>query len=382
VTLIHSFDAALKEYIVPEHKKPLWKNYHFWAIVFIFAFLIFIYLRWPWREWDLAAGLWGWMEWLSPLYHLAVFEVQYHIVGSLLLIPVIYASIVFKWQGSLAGLILLLIGISPVLTRIWNNFDSRMINITLLISPIAIMMLIRIELEFRRKEKNTYIEREREYRTYLTKILETQEKERRKLAEELHDESVQTLLAVASYAESVELTDENMSEIKSKAAWIKEKTRSTVEDLRRMSIDLRPGILDDMGLVSALKWLTNRTNMAKWTRVHLTIENLKQELSPELEVNIFRIVQEALHNVEKHAKAKDAFINIETSSESLILSIQDNGEGFILPENFGSLVTGGKLGLIGMQERVRSLGGTFKICSKPGEGTAIAINIPFRGNPD
>lgn len=363
--------------IAMDQKKTLVKNYHFWAIVLIFAFLIIVYLPWPWRGWNLDYGIWRWMDWLAPLYDLAKFEVHYHIVGSLFLLPVIYASIVFKWQGSLIGSVILMISVLPIIVSLWGDFTMRMTNIIVLLLPITIVMIIKIELELRRKDKKIYIEREKEYQAYLTKILETQEQERRRLAEELHDGSVQTLLAVASYAESVELTDENVTEMKRKAAWIKEKIRSTVEDLRRMSVDLRPGVLDDMGLVSALKWLANRTNKALGIHVHVIIDNLDSAMDPELEVNIFRIVQEALLNIEKHSKSTEVFISIEAGTQSLKLVIRDNGRGFTLPDKLGNLVTEGKLGLIGIQERIRSLGGVLEIDSKPNAGTCLSIDIPL-----
>jgi signal transduction histidine kinase len=364
-----------------EHKNPLRKNVHFWIIISISAFLVLIYLAWPWREWNFSNGVFQWLIWLYPLYNLAVFEVQYHIIGSLFLVPIIYSSIIFKWQGSLASL-LFVIALYPLLTRIWNNVDSRITNIILLLSPIAIVLAVKIELELRQKEKDIFIEREKEYQTYLTKILETQEKERRRIAEELHDESVQTLLAVASYAESLELTENNMAEVKTKAEWIKDKTRGTVEDLRRMSIELRPGILDDMGLVSALKWLTDRINKERRVHVHLSINGLKGELDPALQVNIFRVVQESLRNIEQHAKARDAWVDIDKNIQSINITVRDNGQGFQMPEKFGDLVTRGKLGLIGMQERARSFKGTFEIHSRPGEGTILSISFPSVVNND
>jgi two-component system, NarL family, sensor histidine kinase DegS len=367
-----------REFLDKKYQRPLWKNYHLWAIILISAILILIYLTWPWRDYNYNPALWQRMTWLAPLYHLAAFEIKYHAIGILGLVPVIYASIVFKWRGSLIGSALLLIYLFPLVLRIWNDFNSQFFNIVLLLLPVSIVTAIKIELELRRKDREIYIQREQEYQIYLTKILETQEKERRRLAEDLHDGSVQTLLAVASYAESVEISDDNIAEMKIKAAWIKEKIRGTVDELRRMSIDLRPGVLDDMGLIPALKWLTSQSNKMGKMRVRLTINIIKPELLPEVEVNIFRIAQEALHNIEKHAKATEANINIDTDTESLIITIRDNGQGFVPPNKLGSLLSKGKLGLIGIQERAKSLGGTFEIQSVPKKGTLLSIRIPIQ----
>jgi two-component system, NarL family, sensor histidine kinase DegS len=373
----------MRELITVKYEKSLWKNFHLWIIGLISSILVLIYLTWPWRDWNFNAGLWQWMTWLAPLYHLAAFEVKYHAIGILFLVPVVHASFIFKWRGTLIGSLLMMIYLLPLIIRIWNDFNSVFFNIVLLLLPVSIITATKIELELRRKDKEIYFKKEQEYQIYLAKILEIQEKERRRLAEDLHDGSVQTLLAVASYAESVELSDDNINEMKIKAAWIKENTRRTVEELRRMSIDLRPSVLDDMGLIPALKWLTSQFNNTGNMRVHLNINNFKQILQPEIEVNIFRIVQEALRNIEKHSKATEASINVNADAKSLIMEVRDNGVGFVPPDKLGSLVIGGKLGLIGIQERIKSVGGTFEIQSAPKKGTVLSISLPIRplGSP-
>ncbi|MBN1191903.1 MAG: sensor histidine kinase [Dehalococcoidales bacterium] len=358
------------------------KNHHFWIILAITVLLIFFYSIWPWREWEFTHGFWKWFPWLSSFYYLAVFESFNNIIGSLFMIPTIYATIIFRWKGALVLFLLALIGIAPILPYYRNDNGAMLSNISILLLPALVMLVVNFEFELRRKDKMQYLEREKERREYLSKILDAQEKERHRLAQELHDQSVQTLLAVASYAESIELSDENIDEIKKKAAFIKEKTRSTVNDLRQISVDLRPSVLDDMGLISALKWLTSHIIRNSHIRIHTSIKGLKPELSQYIEVNVFRIVQEALYNIERHAKASDVFITLDACTKSLTILIRDNGCGFIVPGKMANLVTEGKLGIIGMRERVRCLGGTFVIQSKPREGTMITIDIPLSANTD
>lgn len=353
------------------------KNPHFWIIAAITLFLLFFYPLWPWREWQVNSGLWRWTPWLSSFFVIAVFEGFYHIIGSLFLIPIIYAIIMFRWQGALAVFLFSLIGILPLLSYYRYAIESIMTNIGVLLLPVVVAMAIAVELELRRKNKNAYLEKEKERQAYLEKIIEAQEKERQRLAEELHDQSVQTLLAVASYAESIELADDELTEIRKKAALIKERTRATVDELRRMSIDLRPGILDDMGLFPALKWLISCAGKENHIRKQISITGLKPKLNQAVEVNVFRIVQEALRNIERHAKATEAFIALDIDEKTLNVLVRDNGQGFTIPNKLDYLVTEGKLGIIGMQERVKSLGGTFEIHSRPDEGTSLLIEIPY-----
>jgi two-component system, NarL family, sensor histidine kinase DegS len=366
----------MRDFYSINKNRPVYQSLHFWIIVAITIFLIFIYPLWPWREWQFTDGIWQWLSWLSSLRYLALFESSHHLIGSLFLLPIIYATIVFKWYFALVVFLVSFVGLWNILPGYWINPDTGLANISILLLPVLVMLAIQVELELRRRDKKDYIERERERQLYLSKITQAQEKERQHLSEELHDQSIQTLLAVASYAESVELSDQDINEIKTKAALIKEQTRSTVDELRRLSTSLRPGILDDMGLIPALKWFTNHIANEKHIQIQLGIKGPKSELTSELELNVFRIVQEALHNIVRHARASEAFINLDMDTEFLKITIKDNGQGFIPPKKFASFVTKGKLGLAGMQERVKSLGGTFEVQSNLDEGTLLIIEIP------
>ena len=357
--------------------KSVLKSPHFWIIGFITLLFIFIYYFWPWRERQFFSGFPQYLMWLSPLYNLALFEMQYHMVGSLFLIPIIYAVVIFKWSGTLIVFAVAMAGISRILAVLWTNVDSLITNISLLLLPIVVGLTISIELELRRKDKQILIDQEKDRRLYMAKILETQEKERQRLAEELHDESIQTLLAVASYAEYLESDRvDNILEMKQKATLIKETTRSTVDEIRRIIIDLRPKILDNIGLIPALKWLIERKSKEGNISIQFVAGKITADISPSVELTVFRIVQEAIQNVIRHARAKSVIINLNVENEQIRLTIQDDGRGFTPPSKFTDLVMGGKLGLLGIYERTISLDGTFEIFSKPGSGTSLSIKIP------
>ena len=345
-------------------------NPHFWAIIVVTLALVFLYQAWPWRAWTV-----GPFSWLSPLYDLVLIELRGHIVGILFLVPIIYAAIVFSWQGALFTFLMSLIGVLPIIADIWST-SSLITNIILLLLPFLIVSIITFELEWRRKERKTFAEREAERRVYISKILESQESERLRIAQELHDDTIQTLLVIANRAQNlIPSSDGNMTEAKRNADWIRDATLQAVEDVRRTSLNLRPSILDDLGLVPALRWLVDRMNKESGINTRILVNGVKRKLSPQAEVTIFRITQEALNNIKHHSKAKEAVIDLEFATECLKMKIEDDGQGFRPPEKFERLITRGKLGLIGIQQRIDLLGGTFQIRSRLGEGTSLLIEV-------
>jgi two-component system, NarL family, sensor histidine kinase DegS len=129
-----------------------------------------------------------------------------------------------------------------------------------------------------------------------------------------------------------------------------------------------------------LKWLVNDTTKENHIHVDLIISCSRQEYAPPIEVNLFRVIQEALHNIERHSGASEVLITLEEDNGLLKITIRDNGQGFTLPEKTSDLVTEGKLGIIGMQERIRSLGGEIGFNSNNGEGTLISVKVPIPEN--
>jgi len=343
-------------------------NPHFWAIIAITAFLIALYQSWPWRDTQLEQ----WFPWFSAFYKVAVMEFVNHIVGILFLIPIIYAAIFFSWPGALVACLLSLGGILPIITDMWPNY-YLITNIALLLLPFLLVSLATFELEWRRKERKIFAEREAERKVYISKILESQENERLRIAQELHDDTIQTLLVIANRTEHLIPAGDSMKEIRGNAEWIRDTTLETVEGLRRISLDLRPSILGDLGLVPALRWLVDRMNKESGINTRILVSGEKRKLSPEAEVTIFRITQEALNNIKRHSRATEAVVNLEFTPESLKISMEDNGRGFRPPKKFDRLASRGKLGLIGIHQRIDFLGGTFKIHSKSGEGTSLLI---------
>ncbi len=175
----------------------IFKSPHFWANIAITLILVFIYQAWPWRAWDFDSGLWRWFSWLSPLYNLAIAEFVHYIVGILFLVPIIYSAIVFSWRGALVTYLLSLFGVLPITLNIWS-LSAFITNMTLLLLPLFVSSIIALELARRRRERRNFTEREAERKVYISKILESQENERQRIAREIHDDTIQKLLVIAN----------------------------------------------------------------------------------------------------------------------------------------------------------------------------------------
>jgi len=348
---------------------------HFWTIITITLLLILIYQAWPWRYWKFTDGIWQWFPWLSPLHELALVEIMNHIVGILFLLPIIYACLFFSWQGALVTSLLALTAVLPIIVDMWP-IDAIITNVTLLLLPFLIISIASFELQRRRKERRIFAEREVERQIYLAGILESQENERRRIAQELHDDTIQALLVIANRAQAlIPSGDGDMREVKSNAEWVRDATLQTAEEVRRISLDLRPSVLDDLGLVPALRWLVDRVNKESDINTQILINGVERKLSSQVEITLFRVVQEALNNIKRHSKAKEAVVTVEFTIKSLKVTVEDNGQGFHPPRNFTSFTAEGKLGLIGLQQRINFIDGTFQIHSKPGEGTSLLIKV-------
>lgn len=215
-------------------------------------------------------------------------------------------------------------------------------------------------------------------RYYLQEIARAQEEERRRIARELHDSTAQTLIALLHQLENLLGDKAKLPVREAKALWgFYEQIRDVLREVRRFSRDLRPSILDDLGLLPALEWVTGELKKEYGVETTLEVVGSVRRLSQEAELILFRIVQEALRNIAKHAQASKAEVKIEFEKQKTRVTISDDGIGFQLPESLGDLLHTGKLGLAGMQERVQLLGGNLKLKSKVGKGTTVVAIAPI-----
>jgi signal transduction histidine kinase len=190
------------------------------------------------------------------------------------------------------------------------------------------------------------------------------------LARELHDHTGQELTSVLLGLKAVEEAKDDDELVEALAA-VREQVIETLHDVRRLAVELRPKALDDFGLVAALERLTE--TFAEQTEMRVDLEaRLDSRLPPDAETALYRIVQEALTNIVKHAQARAVSIVIARSGGAVMAVIEDDGRGFAPDE-----VSDDGLGLIGMRERLTLLGGRLKIESSTGAGTTIVAELPL-----
>jgi signal transduction histidine kinase len=203
------------------------------------------------------------------------------------------------------------------------------------------------------------------------RLIAVQESDRKSLSRELHDEIGQSLSAVLLGLGNVAgmLPEDGNGTARAQLNDLRRLAERSVAVVRDMSLLLRPSMLDDLGLIAALQWQAREISRTSNVAVYVTAESVPDDLPDEHRTCIYRVVQEALRNVVRHAKARSVRIRLEQAGESLVLTIQDDGRGFAPEREKG-------LGLLGMEERVIHLQGSFQIESTPGKGTSIRVDLP------
>jgi len=238
--------------------------------------------------------------------------------------------------------------------------------------PTAFQHIARDITEEKRMQENL--------RYYLQEITKAQEEERKRIARELHDDTSQALYALSRQVDN--FLRGNVHLAPSDAAFVKELRQQldeALEGVRRFSQALRPPMLDDLGLLPAVRWLIGEMEKFMETEIDLKVSGGERRLPPEVELTLFRAIQEALRNVWRHAQATKAEVAIEFCESKIRVSVSDNGKGFEPLEGMESLPRAGKLGLAGIWERCRLLGGSLKVHSEPGKGTTLVGEVPIRG---
>ena len=212
---------------------------------------------------------------------------------------------------------------------------------------------------------------------YIKQVTKAQEDERLRISRELHDDTAQVLATLSRGLDSLSTGEKKLAKpVIERLQKLHQMADSALNEVRRFSQDLRPSILDDLGLVPALEWLITDLEKACGIATKVGITGSRRRLTPEIELTVFRIAQEVLSNIRRHSQASSVEMSLDFGADALTLIIHDNGQGFNVPERTSDLALSGKLGIIGMRERARLIGGTLIVQSEKGAGTTITLRIP------
>ncbi|RZU42167.1 signal transduction histidine kinase [Edaphobacter modestus] len=208
-----------------------------------------------------------------------------------------------------------------------------------------------------------------ELRDLTARLESAQEEERRNLSRELHDEVGQSMAAMLVELGRLESAPWGDDGARSRLSALREQAEQSVRSVRDIALLLRPSMLDDLGLVPALKWQGRETARRTGLRIRVDAEESNDELPDSYKTCIYRVVQEALHNAVKHAKAKSIRISFRQATSGMDLRIEDDGIGFDPETEKG-------LGLLGIEERIMRLDGEIKVTAKVGQGTVLTVHLP------
>lgn len=212
---------------------------------------------------------------------------------------------------------------------------------------------------------------------YISQITRAQEDERLRISRELHDDTAQALANLSRGLDSLASSPGNLdTSLVNDITRLHDIADTALEGVRRYSQDLRPSILDDLGLIPALEWLVSNLENETGIMTTIAFHGGKFRLVPEKELAVFRVCQEILSNIRKHSGATAVEMILDHEPDALTIIIRDNGQGFSMPDRTSDLAVSGKLGIIGMRERARLIGGTLIVQSERGKGTTITLRMP------
>jgi len=211
--------------------------------------------------------------------------------------------------------------------------------------------------------------------SYIEAITTGQEDERQRLARELHDDTIQDLIALNQRVQLAQLKLAADPQAQTALEEIQALTEDTIQDLRRVIRALRPLYLEDLGLVASLQMLARETAESAGIPIDFAYSGVEERLSPKTELALYRIAQEGLSNMQRHAKASKASLSIAYDSAQIQLNITDNGCGFDIPESPAEFASNGHFGLLGIYERTELIGASVSVKTAPGSGTQIIVRL-------
>lgn len=261
--------------------------------------------------------------------------------------------------------------------------DGRQVPLEIGLTPIdtpegTLVLASVIDITERKQAEQQLADYTAQLQALTQRLVETQEAERRSIARELHDEVGQVMLAVKTNLETIHLAPDPAT-LNQQLAESVNIVSQALEQIRTLSLNLRPSLLDDFGLIPTLEWYVDRQAKSAPFQLSFHTNAPEMRLPPVIETNCFRVVQAALTNIVRHAQASrvKVTLNLIPDSQELELSVLDDGLGFNVTAALKRARHGQSLGLLGMQERIQLIGGQIAIQSRPGRGTEIRVRVPI-----
>ncbi len=259
----------------------------------------------------------------------------------------------------------------------FQSLESRLVWLVSLALIAGVLMslicgwyILRLERQARQRYQALASSR-RNLESLSARLVDAQEQERRSISRELHDEVGQSLGALlVELGQLAKLVTPEDRVTQAQIAHIKSVAETAVKSVRDIALLLRPPMLDDLGLVPALEWQAREISRRSDMEVEVHSEKVSESLGDETKVTIYRLVQEALNNAATHAAAKNAKVTVIQLPDKISVEISDDGQGFDPQRHRG-------MGILGMEERVRRLGGTFTIDSASGKGAVVKADLPL-----
>jgi signal transduction histidine kinase len=287
----------------------------------------------------------------------------------LALIPVLLLALLALWFGT-RQVVVPIQKLEQQATRLaWGDFDA-------IEEPVGGIAEIRgLQAELMRMAHKLESARD-SLRGYIGAITRGQEDERTRLARELHDDTLQSLIALKQRIQMAEMDlQSDSAENDGRLGELEGLTEHTIQNLRRLTRALRPIYLEDLGLATALQMLARETSQAARIPATFELTGTERRLPPEVELALYRMAQEALSNMARHSDASHAGVRITFQSDQVVLQIKDDGRGFTVPKSPAEFAPSGHFGLMGLYERAELIGARLEIQSSPGQGVELRITL-------
>jgi two-component system, NarL family, sensor histidine kinase DegS len=360
--------------LLPRFRSP--KALH-WAVVLTLAFaLLVIYYAHGYSLPRSANSWWGWF------WTVFFFEYRHEVLGLTLLVPILYAAVSLGWERTLVVMGVLVACVAPYILDFANRSTSVVTSLTLLILPPVLLMSAEIKRVASARERVIREDRGRERAAVRRQLLRAEEDERKRIAQELHDGVVQGLLVVATAAHNLMESRAREDASRADIEKIKQKCLDLAAEVRAICQNLQPSILDDLGLVSAIRWLVSEFQEETGVNVEFVVHGQADEPEADLNGALFRVVQEALSNVRRHSRASSVLVAVTFDDTVVTIDVDDDGMGFDTEGNLSLFAQSGKLGLLGMRDRAQAMGGRLQIRSGKGMGTCIRVSVDRRNQSD